>query len=103
MEGSNGFTDSFPNEVVQLYLRTVRKEAKVVTIQACIKPSELLTIVSARYSIPEERVVLFYNGGRVSVKESTLIVRNKTIVHVLDQRNLEGSDLAVSFKTHPES
>lgn len=79
-------------------MRNAKKEARVVPLQSPAKSTDLTIIASTRFNIPEERVVLFYNGFRVDNYSMPITLTDRGIVHVLDRRNLNKNTLNIHFK-----
>lgn len=79
-------------------MRNVKKEARMVPLQSPAKSSDLTIIASTRFNIPEERIVLFYNGFRVDNYSMPITLTDRSIVHVLDRRNLGKPTLNILFK-----
>jgi hypothetical protein len=69
-----------------------------VQLHSPAKSSDLAIIASTRFNIPEERVVIFYSGFRVDNYSKTIPLTDKSIMHVLDRRNLGANKINVSFK-----
>jgi hypothetical protein len=84
--------------VVHVYLRNVRKEARLVALRSPAKASDLTIIASTRFNIPEERIILFYNGFRVDTHTAPITLAERGIIHILDRRNLAAPKITVHFK-----
>ena len=48
--------------------------------------------------MPQERIILFYNGFRIDNYELPVTMTERGIVHVIDQRNIEESKIVVTFR-----
>ena len=83
---------------MSVYMRNARKEARMVALQSPAKSTDLTIIASTRFNIPEERVVLFYNGFRVDNYSMPIALTDRSILHVLDRRNLAKPALNIHFK-----
>jgi hypothetical protein len=84
--------------VVHVYLRNVKKEARLVPLHTPAKASDLTIIASTRFNIPEERVILFYNGFRIDNFDMPIALTERSIIHILDRRNLATPKVTVHFK-----
>jgi hypothetical protein len=58
----------------------------------------LLAAASSRFNLPEDRILLFYNGFRIDNYDPPLTLTEKSIVHLVDTRNLEPSELLITFR-----
>lgn len=62
------------------------------------KSSDLTIIASTRFNIPEERVILFYNGFRIDNHDTPINLTERSIIHILDRRNLAVPKINVHFR-----
>lgn len=62
------------------------------------KASDLTIIASTRFNIPEERVILFHNGFRIDNYDKSIALTEKSIIHIIDRRNLTSPKITVLFK-----
>jgi hypothetical protein len=69
-----------------------------VPLHTPAKSTDLTIIASTRFNIPEERVILFYNGFRIDNYDMPINLTDKGIIHILDKRNLTAPKINVHFR-----
>ena len=52
-------------------------------------PGELAVLASICFNVPQQRIVLFYNGFRIDNHELPVVLAERGIIHVIDQRNTD--------------
>ena len=95
---SRQIADSFSSQVVPIYLRNRKGEARLASLTTPISSSELLLSASTRCSIPKDRLVLYYNGLRVDAYGTLINLIEFSICHVIDLAHVNTPELTVSFK-----
>lgn len=61
--------------------------------------TDLIIIASTKFNIPDERVILFYNGFRIDNFELPINLTEKGIIHIIDKRNIEAEQIFVNFRS----
>jgi hypothetical protein len=55
-------------------------------------------VASVCFNIPDQRIILFYNGFRIDNYSLPVTLAERGIVHVIDRRNVEAAEVVVSFR-----
>jgi hypothetical protein len=86
-----------PADHVNVYLRTHQKKALIVSVPRTLSFNDIKTIVRAKISIPDETMVLFHKGQRIT-DDKTVEFSDKNIIHVVDETNVNKSQINIFVK-----
>ena len=76
--------------LLDVYIRNNKKQALLVHINRNTQLAHLSRAVQARFQIPIDHQLLFHNG-RALKNKNTHKLEDKSIVHVIDDRNITPS------------
>lgn len=90
-------TNKPSQEVIKAYLRLKDKKSFPLMLKLPIISSELKEMVIKKTKIPEDDLILMYQGKQIDFKNSSEVItlKDKSILHVVNKKNVRNDIIEV--------